>query len=109
MQISDLTGTLQAKALNFNSNGDNAVISAVAGQAIYVYAIDIYGATATVITIKDDASGNALFGPTSVITSLKQDMFPNCQPRYKSAVGGAFNINLGAGNAFGGAVWYVQR
>lgn len=93
-------------ALSFNTNGDNTVIAAATGQTIYVYALAIDGATATAVSIKDGA-GTIIDGPATV-THFERNMFPDMRPRYILTAGNALIINLGAGNSFGGAVWYSQ-
>ncbi len=98
---------LQRLALNFNTNGDNSIIAAVAGQTIRVYSWAIAGQTATAVKITDGASGTTLFGPAT-ITSVAEDQPPDNRPLYVLTAGNALVINLGAGNAFGGVMRYTQ-
>ena len=103
-------GGLKSIGWTGNSSGDNAAIAAVAGQIIRVYALTISGGTATDVTFKDGTGGGGtvIGGPHKSVTNIDLEFNPLKYPLFTTSSGNAFNISLGAANAFGGTLWYTQ-
>lgn len=89
-----------------SSSGDNSIVTPTAKQTLLIYGIDMQGATATAIAIKDGTS-NTLVAAGATATSFVRDMLPTCVPRYVCTKGNAFVINLGAANSFSGVLYYA--
>lgn len=99
----------QRAAVSFNSSGSNTVISAVAGQTIAIYGLDLYCASAVTVQLKDGSTN--LTGAIPVTTNATNYVKPVMDaPAYWTlTLGNAFNISLGSGVACAGAVWYTQQ
>jgi len=95
-------------AINFNSSGDNVVISSPASGPINVYAIFFTVNGATNLTFKDSVVGNlsgaiVLTGNGSSLTLPMQD-----EPWYQIQPGSNFVMNSSNAVTFGGTIWYTQ-
>lgn len=97
----------QSLPINFNSSGDNTVISAPTSGPINIYAIAFTVTGATNVTFKDSIvgslSGAMVFtGNGSSMTLPMQD-----EPWYQIQPGSNFVMNSSNAVTFGGTVWFT--
>lgn len=92
--------------LNFNGNGDNNAIAAVTGQTIKVWKIAFTTAGAVNVTFKD---GTTALSGAFVFTANGSNMilYYDGSPHFVTSPGNAFVMNLSAGVAITGEVWYT--
>jgi hypothetical protein len=97
----------RSAALNFNSSGDNVIISAPASGGIRIYAITFTVSGATQVTYKDSIAGSlsGAFRLTGDGSSMTLPM--NDEPWFNIQPGSTFVINSANAVTFGGTVWYV--
>jgi hypothetical protein len=93
--------------INFNTSGDNVVISAPVTGGINVYALTFTVNGSTNVTFKDSIAGSlsgaiVLTGNGSSMTLPMQE-----EPWYTIQPGGTFTMNSSNAVTFGGTVWYT--
>lgn len=99
--------TMREANVSVASSGDNVAIVAVPNVRLRIHALALTFASSVDVTFKDAASGNTL-GVFSGVTEIVLDPLYKFTPRFITAVGGAFVINLSAAVACKGSVWYTH-
>ena len=105
---------LSRAIINTATSGDNAVIAAVAGQGVRVYAIEYQSSgtvtivlkcgSTTVVSAQPFATGAGVIrDPIRLPTRVPGD------PLYECAAGEAFNVNLSGNVQVSGNAYYTQN
>lgn len=92
---------LSSAPISTSASGDTTVIAAQAGKSINVHRIKLSLASQTTVQFKDGST--ALSGPEETLTQI---LDYSDEPYYRTSVGNAFVISLGAAYQCGGTVWY---
>lgn len=95
----------QPKSVSFSSAGDNSAIAAVAGMAIYIEELLLTFASPVDVTLK---AGSVVLGTYQGITALSLDQM-KLGNLFVIPPGSDFIVNLSAGVACKGTVWYSQN
>lgn len=96
-----ISGGLAMATISTSSSGDTTIIAAPSGKSIKVHRLKLSLASETTVQFKDGTT--ALSGPE---TCLTQVLDYNDDPWYRTTVGNAFVLSLGAAVQCGGTVWY---
>src|SRR5262249_40139284 len=101
-----------SKPVNASANGDNQLISGVAGKIIRVISFILIPTVAVTLKITDGPGGTTLLGPVTVGT---QGLWPGfatpygpgfVHPYFSCSAGNDLTLNLGAATQTGGLVNY---
>lgn len=95
--------------VNTASSGDNTIVSAVAGQKIYVYAGWLWSNGTVSCTTKDGA-GTSLHGAISMVaqSTILWDFNVAREPWFVTTAGNALILNLSGAVQVSGQYFYVQ-
>jgi hypothetical protein len=86
------------------ASGDNTVIAGLASQTIRLYALALTLAAPVDVALKD---GSTVLGTFQGVTALIFDPLIG-NPRWVTAAGNGFVVNLAAAVACKGTVWFTQ-
>lgn len=100
---------LTEAAINFNSTGENVVITAVAAKNILVYRIFFVVSAATTHTPLDGAGGTGFTGAMTATAGGTFVLDLDELPWFTTTRGNAFVISQTGTAQFSGRIYYSQR